>query len=115
MRLIDADKLLKQAWFCDLDHWSGKVVDEDIINEAPTVNVDSKWIRVQNGMPVEYYDYAANCSTSDLVLVVVALNGEKQFVSDDLTINGEWYIHGHGVTHWMPMPGLPKENCHEIN
>lgn len=37
MRLIDADKLLKEAWFCDLDHWSGKVVDEDIINEAPTV------------------------------------------------------------------------------
>lgn len=39
MRSIDADELLDQAWFCDLDHWSGRVVDEDIINEAPTLDV----------------------------------------------------------------------------
>ena len=39
MRPIDADELLDKAWFCDLDHWSGKVVDEDIINEAPTIDV----------------------------------------------------------------------------
>ena len=39
MRPIDADELLKNAWFCDLDHWSGNVVDEDIINDAPTLDV----------------------------------------------------------------------------
>jgi len=39
MRPIDADELLDHTWFCDLDHWSGKVVDEDIINETPTLDV----------------------------------------------------------------------------
>ena len=39
MRPIDADELLEHTWFCDLDHWSGRVVDEDIINDAPTLDV----------------------------------------------------------------------------
>lgn len=36
---IDADELLDHAWFCNLDHWSGRVVDEDIVNEAHTLDV----------------------------------------------------------------------------
>ena len=39
MRPIDADELLKNAWFCYLDDWSGKVVDEDLVDEAPTLDI----------------------------------------------------------------------------
>lgn len=53
MRPIDADELLKHAWFCDIDHWSGKVVDEDIINNAPTLDVapvvHGRWLETENG------------------------------------------------------------------
>lgn len=58
-RLIDANYLLEQAWFCDLDHWSGKVVDEDIINETPTIDAEpvrhGQWVKAHGMMPPEYH------------------------------------------------------------
>ena len=36
--LIRREDVLNETWFCDLDHWSGKVIDDDVINEIPAVD-----------------------------------------------------------------------------
>ena len=49
---------------------------------------------------------------SDLVVVTVANSDGKRFVSDDITVNGEWVNYPFpmfDVTHWMPLPEPPKE------
>lgn len=117
MRLIDLDALMKfpiRANHYDRENGSEEFIYgvETVLDYAqalPPAYIYPKWIRVKDRMPPEYYDHKANCSTSDLVLVVVNLNSGKRFVSDDVTIDGKWYIHEDSVTHWMPMPELPKE------
>lgn len=64
-RLIDANYLLEHAWFCDLDHWGGRVVDEDVINEAPIIDAvpvrHSRWIHGFTFMPLPEGHIWANC------------------------------------------------------
>lgn len=121
MRLIDADKLVKDlellAKFQPEYKQSTILGVCETIKATKTVDVRPKWISVKDRdrMPLEDYDCKANCSTSDLVLVAVALGDGNRFVCDDMTVDGKWYIHEDNVTHWMPMPDLPEEEEYEFN
>lgn len=123
MRPIDLDALLQfpiRANHYDRENGSEEFVFgvESVLDYAenlPPAYVEQKWTSVKDKMPPEYYDYKANCSTSDLVLVAVVLGDGNQFVCDDMVVDGKWYIHEDNVTHWMPMPGLPKEEEYEFN
>ena len=63
-----------------------------------------KWISVKERLPEDYKD----------VLVIVRNNGALFTIIAYLTIGGIWVHKGFGrvigvVTHWMPLPEMPKE------
>jgi len=54
---------------------------------------------------------------SNLVLVVVKGENGDRFVSDDVLVDGKWANYPFpewDITNWMPLPGLPKEENHEL-
>lgn len=85
-----------------------------MIREMPE---DNGWISVKERLPEEYEEETGLMSfrhykTSDLVIVAVVNSDGERFVSDDIRINGEWNNYKFpmfDVTHWMPLPELPKE------
>lgn len=112
MRPIDADALLKEAWFCDLDHWSGKVVDEDIINEAPTVDATPKWIRAEDMLPeddVNVLVYAIGNNENDVVAMTSYTHNMYGYNIEGWRSPWQYFFYEHKITHWMPLPEPPKE------
>ena len=59
----------------------------------------SKWIKVTDYMPELDDD-----GHSEMVLVV----GPKKIILQNFTIDDKWQLPME-VTHWMPLPKLPKE------
>lgn len=121
MRLIDADALVKDlelmAKFQPEYKQSTILGVCETIKATKTVDTWPKWISVKDRMPDENDDITEGFFSSDLVLVAVTCEDGKQLVSDDIACSGKWYNNRYHceVTHWMPMPGLPKEDCNETN
>lgn len=58
--------------------------------------LESEWVSVNDRMPEQYTD------------VIVFIKGDTIAV-DYVDENGDFYYYGEYVTHWMPLPELPKE------
>lgn len=70
------------------------------------------WISVKDRLPPESQhavEKVKGAPCSCLCLVAVQAPFSDVFVATDITIHGKWYNYGEAVTHWMPLPELPKE------
>lgn len=104
MRMIDADEL-----HAEISKWPDSVMYKDWVQSAiataPTVPTYGQWVSVKDKWPQ---------------------NGEwiLAYLSDGNMISGSYYdamgfaldyhYEGQGeITHWMPLPELPKKGHHE--
>ena len=74
-----------------------------------------KWISVEERLPEEVKRDDEEASSTDIVIVAVRDDMNNIFVSDDILCKGEWVNYSaplFEVTHWMPLPELPKEDEH---
>ena len=106
MRLIDADKFLKEVLTAGI----GKTIIEysecDIgymIRRQPTVNAAEvlleQWISVKDKLP----------ETEEEVLVLTVSKTGNVNVDKGYLLNGRFVHRGSAVvTHWMPLPELPE-------
>ena len=106
MRLIDADKFLKEILTAGI----GKTIIEysecDIgymIRRQPTVNaaevLQEQWIDVKDGLP----------ETEEEVLVLTVSKTGNVNVDKGYLLNGRFVHRGSAVvTHWMPLPEPPE-------
>ena len=81
---------------------------------ATDTNVGSKWIPVTERLPEENEKEieGEKHTVSDIVQIAVMDSLGKQFVSDDMLYDGKWVNYPWGdfeITHWKPLPELPKE------
>jgi len=121
MRLIDADELMN---YCN--NQKDKTIDANDIARFPTIG---GWISVKDRLPVETHSIffpwygkqkwssAMWKEQSDKVIVTVAFKDGTRLVTTGETHDGVWHTSisrtfEPEVTHWMPMPGLPKEEHH---
>ena len=114
MRIIDADSLeLDTEWS---EYYDGYTAYSQFqIDEAPTIDLSDGWIKCRDLMPEDRTDvlFVANTVTGDVwkhpyreVMKGHYISGRVSFwFSDDGRP-----IHENEVTHWMPMPHLPKED-----
>lgn len=121
IRLIDADKLYEKFKNSTSDTQEEKnfnQVGRYLVRHAPTVDVDvaDEWVSVSERLPE---------SDEDVLICAIDVNdGEKSILVssyDVATFGGrildykswsepyECFSHHHKITHWMPMPGFPKE------
>lgn len=124
MRLIDADELLDEICreqcerkFKDCD---GMCEMAAVVVNAPTIG---GWISVKDDMPKEHDSIFANYThlnkhmwtkESDNVIVYVRFPDGTGRSTEGRLQDGKWWTRISPtlepvVTHWMPMPGEPKE------
>lgn len=130
MRLINGDALkIALDTFATIVGFSG-VYDRgqvmECIDAAPTVatdtNVLGKWISVKNDLPTEHDSIFAHmplvkgmwATESDNVIVYVRFPDGTGQATEGRLQDGKWRTRISRtlepvVTHWMPMPGEPKE------
>lgn len=124
MRLIDADALRRKCAKVAAEAWKMKMTAQvetvmnqfvDFIEEAPTVD---RWISVKDRLPSADGHYLTYCiSYCDVVSFSTCLEDVDDYDFDGKKRPGWFgyddeygYYENTGVTHWMPLPELPKEN-----
>lgn len=135
MRLIDADEMLSELKPITYKMKQNAVTIADMSNimrnwvmRQPTI-ASTQWIRVEDDMPPEYESVFKKFKStpkwlagmyetiSDDVNVVVKFEDGTKKIYTLHTADGKWShlpILGKPiVTHWMPLPELPKEGHHE--
>ena len=126
MRLIDGDTLkIMLDTFATIVGFSG-VYDRgqvmECIDAAQTVATGTKWISVKNDLPKEHDSIFAYmplvkgmwAKESDNVIVYVRFPDGTGRATEGRLQDGKWWTRISRtlepvVTHWMPMPGEPKE------
>ena len=84
-----------------LDNWKGTLVVGDDISPSP-------WISVEDRLPDRLPAKFANWSKE--VFVAVKRGREcRAYVDKYSHVYKTWGVFGDKVTHWMPIPELPKE------
>ena len=112
MRLIDADKI-RYSWMIDTDgEEHDGITLQSIIRKMPTIN-PYEWISINNKLP-EQNQEVLTCRGRCIgnLINVYTYMGDNQWEDN----YGYWNsAEGEGITHWMPLPKLPKvkENCDE--
>lgn len=137
MRPIDADALIEELneklKRCgDSEQWDEVMEQIELVKNQPTIDSESKWISVKDGLPEMHMTYHYDIETmseipsgihrSDMVLIAM-LHNENGFpeycVDYGWLEDGEWCFEGYDhdickvpsnvtVTHWMPFPDPPK-------
>lgn len=87
-----------------------KVVDEACILAVSALREqeEGQWIPVEERLPQNYISVLVYIPTAEPLPMV-----HEAYIGDD----GEWHssvfygIENEDVTHWMPMPKTPKEDC----
>lgn len=76
-----------------------RVIEGLLLQNVPDTNVGDKWVSVKDRMPEKSGEYLV--SSAEL---------GAQFVDTSFYFAGrkEWALFGEYLTHWMPMPELPK-------
>ena len=105
MRLIDADKFLKEVLTAGIGKTIIEYSESDIgymIRRQPTVDtaevLREQWISVKDGLP----------ETEEEVLVLTVSKTGNVNVDKGYLLNGRFVHRGSAVvTHWMPLPDLP--------
>lgn len=107
MKLIDVDKLDFYTMLRPYCSFDAVCEITDVIDNAPTIN-PYEWISVEDRLPETNEDvlvYRGKC-IGYLVNVYTYLGNNKW--EDEY---GYWSrTDSDGITHWMPLPALPKEN-----
>lgn len=91
--LWDGECLSKLEWYESQD----KRLHPELLEEPK-----QSWISVKDKLP------------ENDVRVLVFLNSKRSYTETDTDRMhaGEWVRWGNDVTHWMPLPEPPKEDCH---
>lgn len=74
-------------------------VAAQVLRSATGTNVGDKWVSVKDDPPKESGEYIVGCNRPGEGMV------DTSFWFAD---RKEWALFGELVTHWMPMPELPK-------
>jgi len=103
---LEEDKVRSEATITQLSGTIKHLRDEQ--SRVP------RWIPVEERLPEEsnMIEDGKGGTCSDLVIVFVRDDNENTFTCDDIIANGEWVNYPaplFDVTHWMPLPELPKE------
>lgn len=115
----------EQAWklYNFINDWKNGEYGEIPLSEALDKHYDDGWIRVEEKLPPRIVYVSDNgeervTDLSEKVLAVVRSGNHKGII--DTTYDylfGKWCIeidHDKAkVTHWMPLPGMPKKNYRE--
>ena len=105
MRLIDADKLLKQIIeTTNTEENAGMLILlTGLVNDAPTA---MKWISVEDRLP-EQSGYVLTCYGDYHTINVFSYSKKhRAFNAHDCLPTAENNV---DVTHWMPLPEPPEE------
>lgn len=114
-------QILKVPIHPHLDADPAEVVADYLLDNGVTVQ---QWIPCTEQLPTPVSKrnrYTGKCWTSETVLCVCVQNGGKRMVKEGrCEFYGDtpvWRIPGtiDSVTHWMPMPELPKGEHHETD
>ena len=76
-----------------------RVIEGLLLRNVPDTNVGDKWVSVKDDPPKESGEYIVGCNRPGEGMV------DTSFWFAD---RKEWALFGELVTHWMPMPELPK-------
>lgn len=76
---------------------NARMVADIIVNDLG-YRKESEWISVEDRLPQEE------------IRVLVAIKSERSYteIDTDRIINGKWVRWSNDVTHWQPLPELPK-------
>ena len=117
MRLIDADKFLKEILTAGIGKTIIEYSESDIgymIRRQPTVDaadvLRSMWISVEDRLP-EYVPCSDGTVYSEAVVVLTS--GKKAMIAiwdgvDFICAARYWDAEGEQITHWMALPELPE-------
>lgn len=117
MRLIDADKFLKEILTAGIGKTIIEYSESDIgymIRRQPTVDdtevLREQWISVDDRLP-ELIPRSAGTGYSEAVVVLTS--GKKAMIAiwdgiDFICAARYWGAEGEQITHWMPLPELPE-------
>lgn len=106
--LIDRDYILSALGvFNDTVHCNEHFIDgiataKEIVRNAPTIEAEPKWISVKDRLPEDGGYYLVTCEGIERYVKTAFWVITKQI----------WklgYVTLPNVTHWMPLPELPKE------
>ena len=125
MRLIDADVLLSDRMKTKFYHLPNGDVAIPLIDveHAPTVG---GWISVKDKLPDKNGDYLVVTSFFDRrrIEVLTFVQNQEKLDSYDfhgkrrpgfVDYNSEYGFSERRVSHWMPLPEIPKEDNDEAN
>ena len=109
--LISRSALLEENMYGNTAPIAHRTYAERLIQNAPAVDAGPKWISVEERLPELI---PCNAGTAYSEAVIVWTNGRKAMVavwdgSDFLCAADYWEAWGEKITHWMPLPELPKE------
>ena len=117
MRLIDADKFLKEILTAGIGKTIIEYSESDIgymIRRQPTVDaaelLRDRWINVEDRFP-ELIPCSAGTGYSEAVVVLTS--GKKAMIAiwdgvDFICAASYWDAEGEQITHWMALPALPE-------
>lgn len=76
--------------------------------EGAEFALENQWIRVEDNLPYEYPELLASI---DITVPVLTKTDRLNYFVQYMYCKGpEWeFSDGGGVSHWMPIPKLPKE------
>lgn len=79
-----------------------------IFIEGANFALDNQWIRVEDNLPYEYLELFASIDIT--VPILTKTDRLNCFVQNMYCKGQEWeFSEGGGVSHWMPIPKLPKK------
>ena len=117
MRLIDADKFLKEILTAGIGKTIIEYSESNIgymIRRQPTVYaaelLRDRWINVEDRLPELIPCYAGTAYSE---AVVVLTSGKKAMIAiwdgvDFICAASYWDAEGEQITHWMPLPEPPE-------
>lgn len=109
-RYIDADELYKKIFPLDVvDKRRYSIVAKAVaeaIDKTPTADVvpRAEWISVEERLPENGEERVAVVLQDNPVTATIGINK----IDTDRYLDGSWVRWGKYVTHWMPLPELPK-------
>ena len=107
IEIINASKLYSEYEYNQIDFENGFIMGAKWADENPK----SPWISVEDDLPCNHEELLKSQESYRTKSVIVRFDNDLHGFAYMVKIDNKWeWLNGiKGITHWMPIPKLPKE------